>query len=305
MHATLRKFGSLYINQLQLINALARSGNLSDAAEQIGLSQSAASHALTRLRSELNDPLFIRTSGGMQPTPYGAQLAASLRNALEALSQGLGQPSTFVPASSERKFKILMNDIAQMLYLPGFRGKLCTEAPGVTLQVEPAPLKAPHSLLESGEIDLAVGTYTRVVSGCKQRLLYREHYSCVVRQDHPLFRNGMTVEAFQNVGHIVVDPRGYVHEKLDRLLAERNIVRKVELTVPYLVSLPLVIATSDLLATMSSEVADAFCSYMPLKTMPPPVDLPAYSIRVFWHERFHNDPANVWLRNLFLDLFKH
>jgi DNA-binding transcriptional LysR family regulator len=165
-------------------------------------------------------------------------------------------------------------------------------------------LKAPHALLESGEVDLALGTFTRVIVGCRQKLLYRERYVCVVRRDHPEFAQGMTTEAFHRVSHAVGDPRGYVHEKLDSWLAEQGVSRRAKLYVPYLLSLPLVIAQTDLMAIMASKVAERFATMIPLKVMVPPISLPAYDVRLFWHERFDNDPANKWLRSICIRLFK-
>lgn len=293
----------LHLNQLRLVDALARSSNLGEAAEEIGLTQSAASHALARLREELNDPIFIRTSEGMRPTAYGMRLAASVRDALEALRAGLDRHPQFEPRTSTRTFNVIMSDVSQMLYLPRLLARIVAEAPGIALRVQPLPGKAPHLVLESGEADLAVGAFSRLIAGCRQKRLYREQYVCVVRRDHPQFTNGMTVEAFCSVPQAVVDARGYVHERLDRWLAQQKARRSIKLQVPYFMSLPLVIAQSDLLVVMAGRVAKAYAEMLPLKIMPPPVKLPTYDPRLFWHERFHRDAANRWLRDIYIELF--
>ncbi|MGH9806692.1 MAG: LysR family transcriptional regulator [Terriglobia bacterium] len=300
---TAMHIGALHLNQLRLVDALARNGNLGEAAEQIGLTQSAASHALARLREELQDPIFIRTSEGMRPTPYGIRLAASVHDALLSLRAGLDRHPEFVPGTSSRTFNVIMSDVSQMLYLPRLLARLSAEAPGVTLRVRAVPAKAPHLILETGEVDLAVGTFTKLIAGCRQKRLYRERYVCVVRRDHPQFEQGMTVEAFCSVPQAAVDPRGYVHEQLDRLLAQQKMPRTAKLYVPYFLSLPLVIERSDLLVIMANRVAQMYAKMVPLKIMPPPAKLPAYDTKLFWHERFHRDPANRWLRGLYIDLF--
>ena len=294
---------NLHLNQLRLIDALARSGNLGEAAEEIGLTQSAASHALARLRKELQDPIFVRTSDGMSPTPYGGRLAVSVRDALKCLRVGLDREFQFIPRNSARTFNVIMSDVSQMLYLPRLLPRLSLEAPGITLRVRPLPSKAPHLILESGEVDLAVGAFSRLIVGCRQKRLYREEYVCVVRHDHPHFAHGMTAEAFCGVPQALVDPRGYVHERLDRWLAQQKVPRAAKLYVPYFLSLPPVIVRSDLLVVMAGRLARAFSEMLPLKIMPPPIKLPAYDVRLFWHERFHRDPANRWLRNVYIDLF--
>lgn len=300
---TAMHIGALHLNQLRLVDALARNSNLGEAAEEIGLTQSAASHALSRLREELQDPIFVRTSEGMRPTPYGKRLAASVRDALESLRAGLDRHPEFEPKSSGRTFNVIMSDVSQMLYLPRLLPRLHAEAPGVNLRVRALPAKAPHLILESGEVDLAAGAFSRLIVGCRQKRLYREQYVCVVRRDHPRFEKGMTAEAFCSVPHAIVDPRGYVHERLDRWLAQQKVPRTAKLHVPYFLSLPLVIARSDLLVVMASRVAQTYAEMLPLKIMPPPVKLPAYEPRLFWHERFHRDPANRWLRGMYIELF--
>jgi DNA-binding transcriptional LysR family regulator len=294
---------ALHLNQLRLVDALARNSNLGEAAEEIGLTQSAASHALARLRQELDDPIFLRTSDGMRPTPYGLRLAASVRDALQSLRAGLDRRAEFVPETSARTFNVIMSDVSQMLYLPELLPRLSTQAPGITLRVHALPSKAAHLILESGEVDLAVGAFSRLIAGCRQKRLYRERYVCVVRKDHPQFEQGMSLEAFCSVPQALVDPRGYVHERLDRWLAQQKVARTAKLHVPYFLSLPLVIARSDLLVVMASRVAKTYAEMLPLKIMPPPVKLPAYDTRLFWHERFHRDPANRWLRGLYMELF--
>jgi DNA-binding transcriptional LysR family regulator len=148
--------GNLHLNQLRLVDAVERNGNLGEAAEDIGLTQSAASHALSRLREELQDPIFVRTSEGMRPTPYGIRLARSVRDALESLRAGLDRHAEFEPKTSTRTFNVIMSDVSQMLYLPRLLPKLYAEAPGVTLRVRALPAKAPHLILESGLGSLAI-----------------------------------------------------------------------------------------------------------------------------------------------------
>jgi DNA-binding transcriptional LysR family regulator len=294
---------ALHLNQLFLVDALLSNTNLSEAAEQIGMSQSAASHALGRLRKQLGDPIFIRTAEGMQPTPYGTRLARHVREALHLLRDGLERHADFEPQASERTFNIIMSDVSQTLYLPKLLARLSREAPGVTLRITPVPTKAPHLILESGEVDLAVGTFTRIIAGCRQKRLYKEKYVCVARRDHPLVGDGMSTQAFCSVAHVLVDSKGYVHEQLDRILSQQEVPRKAKLQVPGFQSVPLVVARSDLVAIMASRLASVYAELLPLAIMPPPVILPSYDVKVFWHERFHRDATNAWLRGLFFELF--
>jgi DNA-binding transcriptional LysR family regulator len=287
---------ALRLTQLQLIDALARTGSLTDAAKQTGLTQPAASHALARLRRDLRDPIFVRTSEGMRPTPYGVRLAEAVQDALRVLRNGLDRELEFDPETSTRTFNVFMSDVGQLLYLPKLLAQLSKDAPNVTIRVRYPPTKTPHLMLESGEVDLAVGTFTALTSGCMQRRLYQGQYVCIVRKDHPAFVRGMTLEAFRNVPHAFADASGYVHEVLDRWLARHKLRRTVKLHVPHYLVLPMVIARSDLLAIVATRVAELFADILPLKIMPLPTKAPTYDINLFWHERFHSDPANRWFR---------
>lgn len=292
----------LDLRHLWLVEALARTGQLTAAADEVGLTQSAASHALARLRHGLADPVFVRTSRGMRPTPYGERLAAAAREALAALRGGIEPQPAFDPGTSRRAFCVYMSDVGQMVLLPRLLRILKAEAPGVTLHVRAVPTRAPHALLESGEVDLAVGYFTTLSAGFVQKRLFRERYVCAVRADHPVFRDGMNPEAFRTVPHAVADASGMAHGLLDQVLARHNLGRRVQLTVPQFMVLPLVITGSDLLVVMPSRLVAQFAKLVPLKVMELPIRVPAYDIRLFWHERFRADPANLWLRRAFVRL---
>jgi DNA-binding transcriptional LysR family regulator len=295
--------GSLQLSQLRLIHEIALSGSLTVAAENVGLTQPAASHALARLRRQLHDPLFVRTSEGMQPTPYGARLAGAVREALAALGTALENHGDFEPATSTRSFTLYISDNGQLVILPRLLARLKDLAPRVRIRVRAFPAKALHVAMESGDVDLAIGSFTTLIAGFKQKRLFRESLVCIVRRDHPLFRNGMTAEAFRSAPHALAEGAGLAHELLDRWLERQGVKRELRLSVPQFMVLPMVVASSDLLAMMPSRVADQFVKMLPIKLLQPPLKLPAYDIRIFWHERFHGDPASRWLRGVLVDLF--
>jgi DNA-binding transcriptional LysR family regulator len=293
----------LHVGQLLLLEALARTGTLTSAAEHVGMTQPAASHALARLRREMHDPLFVRTSSGMRPTPYGERLSKAVSGALGLLRGGLEGNPAFEPAASRRIFNVYMSDVGQMVFLPRLLAQLKSEAPGVTLRVRPVPSRAPHLLLESGEVDLAVGYFTSLKTGFYQARLFRERYVCAVRKDHPAFASGMTLEAFRSVPQALADSSGMAHELLEKRLLTQKVPRDVKLYVPQFMVLPLVIASSDLLVIMPNRLAEQFARLVRLKLMELPAKVPPYDIKMYWHERFRDDPANCWLRGLFTSLF--
>jgi len=299
-HANISK---LDLKQLRLVEALVRTNSLTASAEQVGLSQPAASHALARLRKLMGEPLFVRTSAGMRPTPFGKHFGASVSDALGALRAGLEAQPTFDPGTARRTFNIYMTDVGQMVFLPPLLAKLKTAAPKVSLRVRAVPVRSPHILLESGEIDIAAGHFTTLTHGIYQRQLFRERYVCAVRAGHPDFSRGMTIEAFRSVPHAFTDSGGLAHETLDRTLVRQKIKREIKLRVPEFMVLPLVISNSDLLVIMPSRLADQFAKLVQLKLMPLPFSVPTYDIKVYWHERFRRDPAVRWLIDVFVSLF--
>lgn len=295
----------LGIANLRLLIALYETSRLGAAAERVKLSQPAASHALARLRSELKDPLFARIPGGMRATPYGARLCVAAREALHILDSKIDTDRLFEPATSRRTFNMYMSDIGQMVFLPRLLGRLKQEAPDVTLHVRPVPLRSAHELLKTGEVDLAVGHFTNLGPGFVQKRLFREHYVCVARADHPSFRHGMTLEAFNTVPHALADSSGMAHHVLDSVLTRQRLSRRVRLLVPQFMVLPLVIASSDLMVIMPSRLADQFAQLVPLKLMPLPTKVSGYDIKLYWHANFREDASHRWLRELFADLFAH
>lgn len=294
----------LDLTQVRLIAELARLHSVSAAAQNIGLSQSAASHSLAKLRKQLGDPLFTRTENGFQPTPYGERLGTAAREALDVLQAGIASNRPFDPRTTTRQFNVYLSDVGQMVMLPSLLGQFKKEAPNAVVRSVPIPLENPGMAMSSGDVDLAVGFFTNLTTGFRQSLLFRERYVCAVRVNHPSFRTGMTLEAFVGTRHAIADATGMAHVVVDRLLAKHRIHREAALRVPGMHVLPTIIANSDLLAIIPGRLADTFAPHVPIKVLPLPVPVPDFDIRMFWHERYHQDATNRWLRSAFVKLFQ-
>lgn len=295
---------NLEMVQLRLVDAIAETGNLSLAAEVVGLSQSAASHSLARLRKATGDQIFVRTSQRMQPTPYGEKVCAAAHQALMTLSDGFRTGRSFMPAQASRTFSVYMSEAGQLAMLPQLLDYLRKQAPGVRIHVSRLPEKNQGAALESGQMDMAIGHITTMTTGFHQRQLFHERYVCVVSKDNALFDKGMTLEAYKQSPHAIADSSGMAHWLLDKTLVSHDVVRKIGLVVPEFLALPFVVPGSDLVVTMPSRVAERFAKLMPLRVMPLPVALEPYEILLFWHSRVHTDPANQWLRQTLVELFK-
>ena len=290
--------GDLALSELRLIAELARLRKLSAAATRLNLSQSAASHALARLRRSTGDALFVRVRGGLSPTPYGERISVAASKALDILHDGFAANVPFDAPSSTRRFNVYLSDVGQMVFLPKLLAFLARQAPHASLRAYPIPLEDPGVHLASGEVDLAVGFFRNLLNGFHQSLLFREHYVCVVRDGHPNFRSGMTAEGFAKSPRALADASGMGHVVVEDELRKQGLQTTPRLTVPQFMVLPLVIANSDLLVIMPSRLAKAFAQLVSIKILKPPFALQPYDIRAYWHERFHRDPANRWFRRV-------
>jgi DNA-binding transcriptional LysR family regulator len=291
------------LTQIRLLAELSRSRSISRAAQRVGLSQSAASHALAKLRKKLDDPLFTRTQDGFQSTPFGARLANASCEALDTLLAGLASSDQFDPLTTTRVFSFFMNDIGQMVFLPPLLKLLKQQAPGASVRVLPVPLDNPGTALSSGAVDFAVGFFDNLTTGFFQSLVFHERYVCIVRARHPGFRTGMTLDGFKNTEHAVADATGMAHAVIDRLLARHRVKRNVSLRVPGLHVLPMIVASSDHLAVVPKRLADAFATRVQIKILPLPVSIPPFDICIYWHERYHRDPAIRWIRRGVVEFF--
>jgi DNA-binding transcriptional LysR family regulator len=293
---------NLELTQIKLLAELLQSRSVSAAAQRIGLSQSAASHALGKLRKELGDPLFTRTAVGFQPTPYGERLGNAARESLDVLRAGLSN-RPFDPHTTSRRFNLYLNDVGQIVFLSRLAAYLGTQAPQATVRSVPIPLDNPGAALSSGDVDLAIGVFNNLTTGFLQSVLFRENYVCIVRKNHPKFRTGMSLEAFTSSQHAVADATGMAHAFIDKVFERHHIHRNIAVRVPGFHVLPMIVASSDLVAIVQGRLADAFLGRVPIKVLRTPVPIPASDIRMFWHERYHHDPTVRWLRSAFVSLF--
>lgn len=276
--------------------------SVSRAGENLGIAQSSVSISLARLRRHFGDPLFVRTADGMQPTPHATSLVTPVRQALELLRGIARKQAVFEPATAQRTFRICMTDITHLALLPPLINRLRQIAPGINVEITHISAHTPKAL-ESGEADLAVGFMPQLEAGFYQQKLFEQDFSCVVRSGHPRVRTRLTEAMFRRENHVVVTASGtgqnLVEEELQRLGVKRN----VALQMPNFLGLGGLVASTDLMVTVPSRVAKTLLRIADVKAVRPPFQLPTFSIKQHWHERYKQDPANAWLRALVSDLF--
>jgi DNA-binding transcriptional LysR family regulator len=291
------------LNLLVVFKHLLAERSVSRTAETLGLSQPTVSNSLGRLRKLMGDELFLRTPGGMQPTPFAEQLAESVTYALGMLHSAVNQRTSFDPATSTRSFVIGMTDIGEIHFLPPLMHKLRGMAPGVTISTVRNTAVNLRDELESGKVDLAVGLLPQLKGGFFQRRLFTQRYVCMLRKGHALDKKRITLAEFSAADHLLVVAEGTGHGKADEILKRSGIERKIVLTVPHFVAIGHILQATDLVTTVPERLAHRMVEPFSLAAVPHPAPLPPVAINVFWHAKFHKLPANQWLRNLVFELF--
>lgn len=300
------------LNLLVALDALARERSVTKAAERAGVTQSAMSHTLRRLRELFDDPLLVRGRGGMVLTPRAEALIVPLRSGLVSLRRTLADPEPFAPETASRTFRIVSPDLFDALVLPTLLERLGRDAPSIDLAVVPTPKRLSDEL-ETGDVDLAIHPVlldphpfelgTQVDAELQSRTLFRDSFRCFVRSAHPELggRRGLTLDAYARLSHVLVSPGGEGPGVVDRILHAEGLERRIALRVPHFATALEVLAQSDLVLTAPSSLSRCSAASR-LISYPVPLDIPEHAITMIWHPRFTEDPSHRWLRDLMLDV---
>jgi DNA-binding transcriptional LysR family regulator len=299
---------SLDLNLLLVLEALLEERNVTRAAARVGLTQSAASSALGRLRAALGDPLFRRTARGMSPTARAMELAVPLRSALAQIRAALSENSGFDPSASGRSFRLGMTDYAELVLLGPVLSRVGRDAPGVQILVRRLDriFIPPESELRDAALDAAVGFFPEASSlepGTHSLNLYSEKNVCIARKGHPILRGKLTPARFAAAGHVGVFYRNEVRGLVDSALANHGLRRKLRATTPHFLSAAQVVSESDLIAVVPAGLATRFRKFLHLEIRKVPVAMPPLHMRLLWHERATLDPGHQWLRTLITSQF--
>jgi DNA-binding transcriptional LysR family regulator len=287
---------------LTIVTELHRTRSVSQTADNLELSQSTVSMSLARLRKHFNDPLFVRTSSGMEPTPHAVQLIGLLSRAESLLETALEHHVVFDPATSERNFHLCSTDIAKVTMLPKLMKHLKVRAPSVLIELREISEKTAE-LLESGELDLAIGFIPPLGAGFCQQRLFPERFVCAARADHPRVGSRLTLDQFQAEDHLAVSTSGTGHGVVEKTLQEKHIRRKIRLRVPGFLGIASIITSTDCLVIVPAQLGSDLTASGEIKLLDLPFQIPAYYGMQHWHERYTHDPAIKWLRAAFAELF--
>ncbi len=290
------------LNLLVVLDALLSTHSVSRAAGLLNSTQPAVSRALARLRVWFDDPLLARTRRGMVPTPVALALAPDVREALACVQRVVERRDSFDPKTSQRAFHLTMSEYSQLAVCGPLLSHTLARAPGIGVEVLPWSLAFPDGL-ESGALDLAVCPPSASAPGLRTAELTRDKLVVLLRQGHPAAEGELSLERYAELRHLQAAPNGRAGSVLDDLLEQAGHRRRVVLRLPSAVTLPALVASSDACATLPERLATATAGPWGLVIRPLPIQAPAIGLDLYWHDRAHEDPGNVWLRSELRRLF--
>ncbi len=294
---------SLDLNLLRILLAVGNEQSVSRAARNLGLSQPAVSSAINRLRKALNDPVVVRARSGVLLTPKAARLAKAAEEALSLIAKQLPTVAEFDPTTARVQFTVLMSDIGDLVATPKLIREIRSCAPGVMLRVRAFNGRSYASELESGQADLVYGSLKRPHNSLMSTRLFTTPFVCLFRQGHSFSKKLITVDDYFEAGHVSYEKETQ-HESMD-ILSEMGRERQICLILPHYISIPNILAETDLVATVTKGFASAFAKTHRLAFQPLPFETPPFAVSIFWHQRANNDEANRWLRSVFRTLFRN
>ena len=295
----------LDLNLLRVAVALLDAGSVSQAAKRLGISQPSVSESLAKLRQHFDDPLFVRSGNGMSPTTRGAEVGGAAREILADVEDKLRPRVPFHPGQRHRPFTFALSDVGEIVFLPKLMSELGHASPQTAVRSVSMRPEQLTKAMEEGEVDLAIGYFPDLKRGdFYQKRLFTHHFVCMLRSDHPVGGDALTLEQFLALPHAVVLSEGRSQEILESRLAEMGLVRRVAIYTPHFLSIPTLIARSDMVVTVPHAMGIAYGkpAYR-LRVMKLPFESPRIELRQHWHVKFHKDARNVWLRGVVGDLF--
>lgn len=283
------------LNLLVVLDALLHTRSVKEAAARVALSPSATSHALGRLRELFGDPLLIRAGRRLVLSARAEALQPAVRAALDAVGGVFSEEAPADPAALQRRFTVVTTDYVELALMQPLGAELAVVAPGVDLYSRRAQ-GAVVDELRRGTADLAVGVHAAVPPDVSRVPLFRERFVCLVRDDHPVLAEGLTLDAYCALRHVLISPkadgRGVVDAKLEALGRSRRVAR----TVASFLAAPHMILGTDFVLTVASRLAERIAPFLGLAILEPPLELPGFAVSLLWHQRAERDGGSVWLR---------
>ena len=276
---------------LLLFEALLAEGNLTRAAARIGMTQPSASKALDRLRDLFADPLFLRAPGGMRATPRALAVAGELTAVIERVRALVAEAVPFDPATAEGALRIAMSDAAEYAVLPRLLAMLEQAAPGIVLKARPLDKDRALADLDTGRLDTVIGVFPELPPRMRSEALFAERFVCLARQDHPALRDGLTLEAYAALPHLLVTLRDDARGAVDEALARVGRQRRVLATLTRFLAVPAILRQTDAIATVPARLA---AGVEGCQQHEPPLPVARWTEQLIWRGGSERDPMLAW-----------
>jgi DNA-binding transcriptional LysR family regulator len=291
----------LDVRLLRMFDLIYSTRSVTRAAEQMGQRQPTISIWLGKLRRQIDDPLFVRTTAGMQPTPRADALIVTARSVLESLHEFSSTRREFDPSTATRQFRICMADSSHLCLMPQLLGHVRPLAPHVRLVAARIDEETAHAL-ESGSADLALGFVPWLEAGFYQLTLFPQDFVCLVSPSHPRIGETLSLRAYNEEGHVAITA-GTGAQLLQDAMSRQSVQRRVVVELPGFLGLSGIVAATDLIATTPRQIGETLAAMAGLRVLPCPLALPSFTIKQHWHARYHEEPGSRWLRSVIAELF--
>ncbi|CAM5490795.1 LysR family transcriptional regulator [Eoetvoesiella caeni] len=294
----------LDLNLLVVFDALLRERSVTRAGQTLGITQSAMSHSLARLRVFFDDALFIKSYRGVTPTAKAEALAPDILAIIDSIRNRVLSQAQFDASQAKRTFSLCVTDMGELVFIPPLLSRLKEVAPHCsihTLQVPPHNMEA---TLASGEADLVLGSVMNAPEGLYQQELFMHPFVTIASVKNKEIGDTLSLEQFCSMPHVAVMLAGRSLRAYDSVIEDAGIKRHIAFTTPHFLFVPLLLDQHpEFLATVPQSLGTVFARHNLVKVFEPPVALPKFSLRQYWHPRFHQDRAIVWLRGLVKETF--
>lgn len=298
----MRNIARFDLNLLVAFHALMVEGNVTRAAERIGLAQSSMSNALNRLRDAMGDQLFVRAAGGMRPTELAKRIAPDVSNAIISAQRALNHNRNFDPAVANFDMRLATSDYFEFVFLPEIVERVRAEAPEATLRTVPFVSDKIGAQLDNNEVDLGIGAVDLQAQRFRSSRVVAEKLVCICAPDHPVVETGLDFETFLGSPQVLFSIRGDGTGMIDRVLARQGLTRKVAVTTSSLFGLARLAANASLLAVTTQRLARRLQENAELEILPLPLDEVTFTFSFVWEESQPKTAEREWLMNLITDV---
>ncbi|SER72786.1 DNA-binding transcriptional regulator, LysR family [Pseudomonas sp. NFACC02] len=292
------------LNLLYTFEALWRDHSTSIAAQNLGVTQSAVSGSLKRLRQSYGDRLFTLVGRRMEPTPFCVQIAGPLLESLNLIRAAERQRVDFDPARCRETFTFRMLDVGEVVCLPPILRQLALHAPLARLNTVGGAMDETLTGLATGRVDLALGYLPSLQTDIHRLPVFSQHYVCAIRREHRLADQELTLSRYLACDHVVVETVGISNQAVERALVDAGGRGCIRMRVPHHLSSAHLVLQSDMVWTLPVALGRTLAQFYPLVIKPVPLHIPSFDIDLYWHDRFHRDPLNKWLREMVSGVLK-